>query len=116
MNVLALVVRIATTSLCVVLIGCYGMGDYRAAQRGEVAVNPSKYEVDPSTYPTFSTLRAVTPPPTFVLPDKETFLAKQKAQRDEAYPRGWRPARQLPPLDGSDAAWRERDGQFYEGR
>jgi len=94
----------------VVLAGCWGMGDYRAAMQGTVAVNPDQFKVDPAAYPRFHIRDRFTPPPTIELPDKKTFIAEQEESR-----KNWRPAMGIPPLSDT-AYWRQRDESFYNDR
>jgi hypothetical protein len=95
------------------LSGCWGMADYRAAIEGKVAINPDEYKVDPATYPKFHLRERFKPPPTSTLPDKETFLAKREASRQEALRAGRRLSSTLPPLSDS-TYWRQRDEWFYQ--
>ena len=92
-----------------ILCGCWGMADYRAAIEGKVAINPDEYKVDPATYPRFQVKERFTPPPRSSLSDKEAFIAKQEASR-----RGWRPnpALGLQPLSDT-SYWRQKDELIY---
>jgi hypothetical protein len=85
------------------LAGCYGMGDYRAAEQGKVAVDPRSLQVDSAKYPRFRLAQNLAPPPIRTLPSEEDFLAQREREREEARRRGWRPARSLPALDDKQA-------------
>ena len=95
------------------LAGCYGMGDYRAAEQGKVAVDPRSLRVDSAQYPRYRPTQNFTAPPTRALPSEDDYLAENERQREEARRQGWRPARSLPSLDDKQA-WRSRDRAVYQ--
>lgn len=63
---------LATAVLATLVLGCYGVGDYRQAENPLVKyIDPEDYRVDPGAYPQYRAIRDFQPPDLTINPHNE---------------------------------------------